>query len=205
MIPINAIIIKKRFGYQKVMMMNKDKRVKMMNEVLQGIRIIKFFAWENSYMNKINEIRDFELKTLRASSYLVAGTMFSWAATPLLVSIAAFATFTLTGNTLTAEVAFTSLSLFNILRIPLNQLPTVLNNLVEAGISINRIQKYLVASDRDPSNVIWEKRADYNEKKAVQVKAGNFSWDKEVTLKNLDFTVDKGQFVAFVGAVGSGG
>lgn len=72
MIPINAILIKKMIAYQKVMMANKDKRVKIMNEVLQGIRIIKFFAWENSYLNKVNEIRDFELKTLRSSSYLSA-------------------------------------------------------------------------------------------------------------------------------------
>lgn len=120
------------------------------------------------------------------------------------MSIATFTTYSLSGNKLTAEVAFTSLSLFNVLRFPLNMLPTVINGLVEASISTKRIQNYLLASDRDPSNVIWEKRADFNDKVAVQIKQGNFAWDKEIVLKDLNFSVEKGQFVAIVGAVGSG-
>ena len=46
------------------LMKNKDKRTKLMNEILQGIRIIKFFAWENSYTVAINKIRAVELNTL---------------------------------------------------------------------------------------------------------------------------------------------
>ena len=198
MIPINGILIKKLIGYQKIMMINKDKRVKIMNEILQGIRIIKFFTWENSYTKKVNEIRDVELKTLRSSAYLQAGTVFSWAATPLIVSLATFTTFTLTGNNLTAEIAFTSLSLFNVLRFPLNMLPNVINSLVESKISTNRIQKYLLAKDRDPSNVIWEKHEDLNDKTAIEVKGGSFSWDKDLVLRDINFKVEKGEFVAVI-------
>ena len=136
MIPINGIIIKKLLKYQEAIMANKDKRVKVMSEILRGIRIIKFFAWEESYSRKVNEIRDVELKTLRSAAYLKAAQTFSWGSTPLLVSIATFTTFSLTGNELTAQVAFTSLSLFNVLRFPLNILPDVINDIVEAGVSL---------------------------------------------------------------------
>ena len=136
MIPINGIIIKKLLKYQEAIMANKDKRVKVISEILRGIRIIKFFAWEESYSRKVNEIRDVELKTLRSAAYLKAAQTFSWGSTPLLVSIATFTTFSLTGNELTAQVAFTSLSLFNVLRFPLNILPDVINDIVEAGVSL---------------------------------------------------------------------
>lgn len=58
---------------QKVMMKKKDARQKIMNEVLQGIRVIKFFAWETSFFGKINKIREEELATLRTSWLYRAG------------------------------------------------------------------------------------------------------------------------------------
>jgi hypothetical protein len=80
-----------------------------MNEVMQGIRVIKYFAWEESFLDKIKLIRTDEVATLKKGSYIRAGTAFIWTGTPLLVSIATFATFTLSGNDLTAETAFTAL------------------------------------------------------------------------------------------------
>jgi ATP-binding cassette subfamily C (CFTR/MRP) protein 10 len=52
------------------MMQSKDLRTKIMNEVLNGIRVIKFYAWENSFVDKILEIRAQELKTLKSTVYL---------------------------------------------------------------------------------------------------------------------------------------
>eukprot|EP01124_Arcella_intermedia_P001248 TRINITY_DN1068_c0_g1_i1.p1 TRINITY_DN1068_c0_g1~~TRINITY_DN1068_c0_g1_i1.p1 ORF type:complete len:328 (+),score=71.96 TRINITY_DN1068_c0_g1_i1:386-1369(+) len=49
---------------QKTLLEQKDKRTKVLNEVLQGIRVIKFFAWENSYKKLINDIRNQELASL---------------------------------------------------------------------------------------------------------------------------------------------
>jgi ATP-binding cassette subfamily C (CFTR/MRP) protein 2 len=68
--PVNAIIMKKLGNIQKSMMQSKDMRTKIMNEVLNGIRVIKFFAWENSFINKIGDIRDKELQTLKSTLYL---------------------------------------------------------------------------------------------------------------------------------------
>ena len=119
MIPFNGALIKKLLGYQKIIMTNRDKRIKLMNEILQGIRIIKFFTWEDSYIKKVGSIRDVELKNLRSSAYLSSGTVFLWTTTPLLVALATFTSYSLSGRDLTAEVAFTSLTLFNLLSMPL--------------------------------------------------------------------------------------
>lgn len=57
MFPVNGFLIKKMGALQKVMMEAKDVRVKAVNEVLQGIRLIKFFNWESSFYDKIRDVR----------------------------------------------------------------------------------------------------------------------------------------------------
>lgn len=111
MIPINGIIMRKLTALQKLIMKSKDERVRSMNELLQGIRLIKFFAWERSFEDKITGIRDAELKNLKTAAYYRAIITFFWMSTPLFVSIVTFTTFALAGNLLTPEIAFTSLGL----------------------------------------------------------------------------------------------
>jgi ATP-binding cassette, subfamily C (CFTR/MRP), member 1 len=138
------------------MMASKDSRVKIMNETLQGIRLIKFFAWEASFQGKISDIRDEELAALRSSAYLRAIMTFLWMSTPLLVSMVTFIVYTVAGYELTPEKAFTALALFNILRFPLNMLPSVISGMVEASISLKRLDvcsKHLLVHCK-PSDLI---------------------------------------------------
>lgn len=52
---------------QEKLMEARDKRVSLMNEVLQGIRQIKFFAWELNWEKRVLEARDVEIKHLRTT------------------------------------------------------------------------------------------------------------------------------------------
>ena len=79
-------------------MVNKDKRLKIMSEIISGMRIIKFFAWEDSYINAANTVRKVEVDTLKSSSYLRATTLFSWAVSPVFVALFTFLSFTLFGS-----------------------------------------------------------------------------------------------------------
>ena len=38
------------------MMKAKDKRIKIMNEILNGMKVLKLYAWEKPYMKKGNTI-----------------------------------------------------------------------------------------------------------------------------------------------------
>ncbi len=82
-------------------MIFKDKRVKLMTEFLQGIRIIKFFSWEKYFLFRINELREKELSQIKAKKYLDAGCVYFWATTPILMSVFTFITYVLLGNKLT--------------------------------------------------------------------------------------------------------
>jgi hypothetical protein len=65
MIPMNSFVANKMKKYQKAQMVNKDKRVKLMDEVLNGIKVLKLYAWEPSFSYKLLNIREEEIKALK--------------------------------------------------------------------------------------------------------------------------------------------
>lgn len=86
LIPLNGVIANKMKTLQIRQMKHKDERVKLMNEVLGGIKVLKLYAWEPSFENQVHKIRDKEIKVLREAAYLNAGTSFIWSCAPFLVS-----------------------------------------------------------------------------------------------------------------------
>ena len=90
---------------------------------------------------QVNWARHGELQALAARKYLDAMCVYFWAATPILMSLFTFGLFALLGHTLTATIVFTSLSLFNVLIAPLNSFPWVVNGIVEAVVSVRRLQR----------------------------------------------------------------
>ncbi len=71
-------------------MKHKDSRIKLMNEVLNGIKVLKLYAWELSFQDKILAIRNMELSVLKKAAYLNAVSSFTWACAPFLVSVPTF-------------------------------------------------------------------------------------------------------------------
>ena len=144
MIPVNALIARFQARFQAEMMTVKDERVRMMNEYLNGMRVIKFFAWEDSFRDKVNVVRERELSVLRKSQFLsVAGT-FCWTMTPILVSMSSFASYAALGHDLTNEIIFPAIAIFNILRFPIAMFPRVVSSVVSAKVSFDRLQAFFL-------------------------------------------------------------
>lgn len=87
LIPVNGYIANRVKVLQIKQMKNKDERVKLMNEVLNGIKVLKLYAWEPSFEEQVLKIRTKEVKVLKQAAYLNAGTSFIWSCAPFLVSI----------------------------------------------------------------------------------------------------------------------
>ena len=132
MIPLNAVVAERMKKYQYSQMKDKDKRTKLMDEILNGIKVLKLYAWEPSFAEDVVKIRNREIRALKKAAYLNAFTTFCWTCAPFLVALASFATYVLSdpSNVLDANTAFVSLTLFNLLRVPLNMLPMLLVFLV---------------------------------------------------------------------------
>ncbi|KAK2876925.1 hypothetical protein Q8A67_021021 [Cirrhinus molitorella] len=205
LIPFNAFIAMKTRSYQVEQMKYKDDRIKLMNEILNGIKVLKLYAWEVSFKEKILQIRQKELNVLRKTAYLSALSTMAWTSAPFLVALTSFAVFVTVDekNILDAEKAFVSLSLFNILRFPLNMLPQVISSIVQASVSLKRIQDFLSHDELDPESV--DRRNNASEY-AVSVINGKFSWAKQdqATLDNINVMVPQGSLLAVVGHVGCG-
>uniref|UniRef100_A0A453YVB8 Uncharacterized protein n=1 Tax=Anopheles gambiae TaxID=7165 RepID=A0A453YVB8_ANOGA len=136
LIPVNGVIANMIKTLQIKQMKNKDERVKLMNEVLSGIKVLKLYAWEPSFEQQILKIRDKEVKVLKSAAYLNAGTSFIWSCAPFLVSIISFATYVLSdeSHVLTPVKAFVCLTLFDILRMPLVLLPVLIVYAIQVSL-----------------------------------------------------------------------
>ncbi|KTF80931.1 hypothetical protein cypCar_00017706, partial [Cyprinus carpio] len=206
MVPLNAVIAMKTKTYQVAQMKSKDNRIKLMNEVLNGIKVLKLYAWELAFKDKVSAIRESELRVLMKTAYLGAVSTFTWVCAPFLVALSTFAVYVLVDdhNILDAQKAFVSLALFNILRFPLNMLPMVISSMVQASVSMKRLRVFLSHEELDEDNV--ERPAITASPDSIRIVDGAFSWSKHdsPTLKRINVRVPEGAFVAVVGHVGSG-
>ncbi len=150
MIPVNKFIGGWMARLQKELMTARDNRVDVNNEVLSNMKVIKLQAWEYSFKERIEGLRRIELKSLR--DYILANcfTMMMWTAVPLCVALATFTAYTLSGHDLDVANALTALALFDILRFPLFMLPTIINSLIQASISFDRLKTFLVGDEYVP-------------------------------------------------------
>uniref|UniRef100_A0A8C1UKG9 Multidrug resistance-associated protein 1 n=1 Tax=Cyprinus carpio TaxID=7962 RepID=A0A8C1UKG9_CYPCA len=207
MVPLNAVIAMKTKTYQVAQMKSKDNRIKLMNEVLNGIKVLKLYAWELAFKDKVSAIRESELRVLKKTAYLGAVSTFTWVCAPFLVALSTFAVYVLVDehNILDAQKAFVSLALFNILRFPLNMLPMVISSMVQASVSMKRLRVFLSHEELDEDNV--ERPAISScESNSIRIVEGAFSWSKDdsPTLKRINVCIPEGALVAVVGHVGSG-
>ncbi|KAM7408746.1 hypothetical protein PAMA_002464 [Pampus argenteus] len=204
MVPINGLLATKARKIQIENMKFKDKRLKIMNEILNGIKILKLYAWEPSFQAQVEDIRGQELKVMRKFAYLTSVSTFIFSCAPALVSLATFAVFVgvSPNNVLTAEKAFTSISLFNLLRFPLAMLPMLIAGMVQTTVSKKRLEKFLGGDDLESGTV----RHDPSFNSAISIHDGSFAWEREAEplLKNVSLDIKPGRLLAVVGAVGSG-
>ncbi|XP_051905539.1 multidrug resistance-associated protein 1 isoform X2 [Hippocampus zosterae] len=206
MVPVNAFIAMKTKTYQVAQMKSKDSRIKLMNEMLNGIKVLKLYAWELAFKSKVSEIRESELRVLKKAAYLGAVSTFTWVCAPFLVALSTFAVYVLVDdkNVLDAQKAFVSLALFNILRFPLNMLPMVISSMVQASVSLKRLRVFLSHEELQEDSV--ERKALLGSSTSISIVDGVFSWSRteSPTLKMLNVCIPDGALVAVVGLVGSG-
>ncbi len=144
LLPINIGFAKAFASSQKAIMTATDKRIHATNEVLQSIRIVKYFAWELRFGNIIDEKRRAELRALRKRYVIWACAVAVWNTVPILITFCCFLSFTMVeGKPLYPSVAFTAISLFMLLRYPLDQLGDMIAHVQESQVSIDRIEEFL--------------------------------------------------------------
>uniref|UniRef100_A0A3N7FRF2 ABC-type xenobiotic transporter n=2 Tax=Populus trichocarpa TaxID=3694 RepID=A0A3N7FRF2_POPTR len=201
--PIQTFVISRMQKLSKEGLQRTDKRIGLMNEILAAMDTVKCYAWESSFQAKVQGVRDDELSWFRKASLLGACNSFILNSIPVMVTVISFGMYTLLGGNLTPARAFTSLSLFAVLRFPLFMLPNMITQVVNANVSLKRLEELFLAEERILlPNPLLDPCLP-----AVSIKNGYFSWDSKAerpTLSNINLDVPIGSLVAVVGSTGEG-
>jgi ATP-binding cassette subfamily C (CFTR/MRP) protein 1 len=209
LVPANLYIAQLMKRFQRVQMKNKDERTRVTTEILNNIKSIKLYSWTTAFASKLAHIRnEKELRTLRKIGATQAASRFCWNTTPFLVSCATFTLYVLFSNEpLAVDLVFPALTLFNLLTMPLTQLPQVISSVVESAVAATRVKSFLTAAELQSDAVTYLPAAKERGEESVRVREGSFTWggdqDKEV-LSDIEFSARKGELNCIVGRVGSG-
>uniref|UniRef100_A0A7E4W3Z9 ABC-type glutathione-S-conjugate transporter n=1 Tax=Panagrellus redivivus TaxID=6233 RepID=A0A7E4W3Z9_PANRE len=204
--PLNWLIAAQMRKCQTQQMKLKDERLKVTNEALNGMKVLKLYAWESNIQKVILEIRKKEIAILKKLALLNAATALSWSCAPFLVAVVTFGVFVIIdpeNNVLTPQVTFVALSLFNILRFPLAILAMIWGQAIQSQVSNKRLKEFLAEDEIEHIPAPEGIKSDV----AIGVSNGNFTWGEEedsFQLQDININIKKGSLVAIVGRIGSG-
>lgn len=215
LLPINYFIGKGFSTTSKNILAATDKRINITNEVLQNIRIIKYFAWEERFGMIIDEKRHAELKALRSRFMVWATAVAIWNFVPVLITFFSFLVYTLIEKKpLYPSVAFTAISLFMLLRIPLDQLGDMFAHVQEAKVSIDRVDEFLNEDETEKYEQLGTDNVDEDGVRRIGFRDATLIWGGRDTVAddgsrafrllemNVDFQIGKLNIIA--GPTGSG-
>lgn len=215
LLPINIYFGKAFNSSQKLIMAATDKRIHTTNEILQNIRIIKYFAWEYRFAQIVDEKRKAELKALRKRYMIWAAAVAVWNTVPILITFFSFLSYTLIEKKpLYPSVAFTAISLFMLLRFPLDQIGDMIAHVQEAKVSVDRIEEFLNEEETLKFEQLGEDNIDDSGERIIGFRDATFIWgskdavaeDGTMAFRLMDLNIDfkLGKLNVITGPTGSG-
>lgn len=215
LLPINIGFARGFASTQKKIMAATDKRINATNEILQNIRIIKYFAWEHRFGVIVDEKRRNELKALRNRFLLWAVAVGVWNTVPIVITFFSFFFYTvIEDKPLYPSVAFTAISLFMLLRYPLDQLGDMIAHVQESKVSIDRIEEFLSEEETDKFEQLGRENIDENGNRVIGFRDATFIWGSKTTvaedgsmafrLLDLDVEFQIGKLNVITGPTGCG-
>ncbi|KAK6580866.1 hypothetical protein PZA11_006354 [Diplocarpon coronariae] len=196
-IPLNIFFSKRYSAAQDRLMKIRDVKMGVVTEALQGIRQIKFSALEQNWHEKIEKVRRKELEE-QWNVYLC------WISSPIALAATSLAVYASIFGELTPSVAFTAIGVFASLEMTLSAIPELTTDLIDAYVSMDRIEKYLHAPEISLNksygpNIAFENASiawSSDEEKEVD--------DLRYVLRNVDLSFPEKELSVVSGKTGTG-
>ncbi|KAJ2802087.1 hypothetical protein H4R20_003417, partial [Coemansia guatemalensis] len=200
----------------KLLMSYRDQRMGIMNEVITGIRVVKMYAWELPFIQRINNVRvKLELDIIGKNNVLSAILYSANALVPFIVLFVTFGTYSLFDNVsrgpLNAQLVFVAIPLLTRIRLSLGRVPRLIPEISQAIASSRRIIDFLTSSEIDFAGV---DRQPYDRNSSdstaddvlVGIKGGSFKWSsaEQPTIRDIDIKCKRSELLAVIGRVASG-
>uniref|UniRef100_A0A8C9WQW9 ATP binding cassette subfamily C member 12 n=1 Tax=Scleropages formosus TaxID=113540 RepID=A0A8C9WQW9_SCLFO len=194
-IPIQFSMAKLINTFRRKAIVVTDTRVRTMNEILMCIKLIKMYAWENSFEGKIAGIRKKEKNILEKAGYIQSVNSSVAVIIPTIATILTFVVHTSLGFPLNSSTAFTVIAVFNSMRFSLSLLPFIVKAFAEAKVSMARLKRILLINN--PDSYVTKTTGTPN---ALVVEHASFSWYNGAS----EAAKGKGNLLGICGNVGSG-
>lgn len=210
-----------------------DKRVRSINEIINSLKMIKFYCWEKPYYAAVEKFRMNEKGFILKMQLLKAVLNSGVSSVAVLATMVVFLTMQKINVNFQSYNVFSAVTLFNTLRFPLNVLPMAVGFLVDALLAMDRVAEFLQAEEGEDT----VERYEYNESEnSIVIENGTFKWDVEEDedtklrsqttrqpikvveskteeesedlsfpgLLNISLTIKKNELVIVTGAIGTG-
>ncbi|KAK4072430.1 hypothetical protein Trihar35433_4494 [Trichoderma harzianum] len=175
-VPLITKAIQSLFRRRKDINKITDQRVSLTQEILQSVRFVKYFGWEKAFIDRLAEIRSKEIYSIQILLAIRNAINAVSMSMPIFASMLSFITYSLTNHGLAPAEIFSSLALFNGLRIPLNLLPLVLGQVIDAWSSLQRIEQFLLEEEQE-EDVTLKPDGEH----AIELIDASFTWERTPT------------------------
>jgi ABC-type multidrug transport system fused ATPase/permease subunit len=183
LLPLNVQLSKQLAAAQRAMLTAGDTRIQASNELLQTIRTIKYYAWEAPFRKKVLDKREEELKHMRTRFIWWSISMTVFYSLQFIVTILTCFFYTVVWNyDLGTSVAFPALATFAVLRIPLNRMADSITFLIQAHVSLVRIEKFLQEKETEK-----KVQLSNNHTSLIGFQKATLSWSNSYASQNGGF------------------
>ena len=148
-IPLNLFIFKHNERLWDANSKHNDERVRIITDLLNGIRILKLFAWEALFRTKVDSIRSSQLTILRRIKLNDAVIECIWVTMPVVMALLTIMAYSMQGHTLSTASIFAGISVFHSMTHPLFNFPWCVMRIIEARVSLRRLQSFLSMPNLD--------------------------------------------------------
>ncbi|KAF9137002.1 Multidrug resistance-associated protein 1 [Mortierella sp. GBA39] len=171
-----------------------DERIRVMTETLSAIKVVKLYAWESPFLKRILNVRNRELGAKRQMGALDAVMSIVFSSSPLIISLVTLSVYATWGGpgftpgTLTPQVVFVSITVFNMLKNPITTLSETTSTTVRLVVSTSRIQQFLLREEINSDAIVREHDGSKKPsgEPSVVIQDATFSWSKEAVMVGDD-------------------
>lgn len=186
MLPIHSRLAGAFGKFRVAKMKAMDARLRIVNEVLGGIKIVKLYSWEDSFKAKIQVTRLAELKVLRGFGRMFSAVALVFMSTPLVITLVSLAVYSTHGGPgftpgdMSPQTVFVSISLFGLLSKPISGMSNIMAQLTGIQVATTRIQKYLLSEEIDDTVIEREPENGQDDgRPVIEIQDGVFAWCPE--------------------------
>lgn len=198
-----------------------DNRIRMVNEIISAIQVLKMYAWEQPFEQMVTHAREKEMNTIRQGQYIRG---FDFARRIVLSRVAIFLSlvgYVILGKVFTPEIAFMITAYYNVLLAAMSiYVPSAIIQTAQFLTSIRRVEQFMQSEELGSSDksegpskdtVPGNPPSNNNEadllKSAISIRDLKAKWDPnspDYTLSGINLEIKPGSVVAVIGLTGSG-